>query len=744
MAITVQQGTNPYQENVQGKANEPITIAGLLDRAVQIPGADDLDYSLGAIYDRLEENAPRIAIIGGSADHPAHIPDLETALTAAARIWKLGGVPFYFGVPVVCDATAQSTLGMSYSLQSRNAVAEIVVNQMEAHSYHGAYVIAGCDKTPLAIVGGLAHLDRVRQGRGDAPVFATFHPSHVLRGGTLPPDLTADLETVARRAEAQGYPEIASDLRETMTYILQCTTNSAFRGVLIRARQVGIVSATEQKGYERRLAIHTCDRRGGICAFNGTGNSSRHVVSAFGLTHPAVELLTEPPKATLVNQVAEDLFSIINRPEYSVGNILAANFANGVRAHSATGGSTNLMIHMAAAMIYAGYDVDVWTIDRIRRNPPVPDLFDYSLTQGRDIFVLAQQCSTGAIRGMETVFHELIRQDVPMDIDAPTVTGQTWCHRLADATNLSASGVTDNPIILSQPRRPFSGVDVLQGNFFESAVVKISGMSSEQLAHFDGQVGVVLFFENEEEANAGLLDVDVLERLKEHPALTREMLLALAARASLAIHFPSHESVNFVRVNKVHPEAEATPSLGALRALEREALFERMVKEELLKVVVVISGQGPEAFGMPEMFTPMQHINANRELRKLSVLISDGRYSGVTYGAAIGHVTPEALNGGGIGLLQTGDLLHIQLSKRRIDLIDPQAFMEQPTGRLAPHWEVDLHELRSELGAARRQRILERRRRVAATNRLHDVTNASRGVVPLTIAEEALQGYETP
>ena len=72
--------------------------------------------------------------------------------------------------------------------------------------------------------------------------------------------------------------------------------------------------------------------------------------------------------------------------------------------------------------------------------------------------------------------------------------------------------------------------------------------------------------------------------------------------------------------------------------------------------MVVISGQGPEAFGMPEMFTPMQHINANRALRKLAALISDGRYSGTTCGAAIGHVTPEAINGGCIGLLETGDL----------------------------------------------------------------------------------------
>ena len=59
-------------------------------------------------------------------------------LRAAVRIWENGGVPFYFAIPVVCDGTAQSTMGMSYSLQARNAVAQMVVNQMEGQCYHGA------------------------------------------------------------------------------------------------------------------------------------------------------------------------------------------------------------------------------------------------------------------------------------------------------------------------------------------------------------------------------------------------------------------------------------------------------------------------------------------------------------------------------------------------------------------------------------------------------------------------------
>lgn len=708
----IERGNNPYRDNVQGKANEPITVAGLLARAERALGIG-LDYGLEAIYDRLEANAPRIAIIGGSPDHLAHLFDLEMALAAAARIWQRGGVPFYFSIPVVCDGTAQSTIGMCYSLQSRNAVAEMVVSQMEAHAYHGAYVLSGCDKTPLGIVCSLAYLDRVRQRRGDAPVFATFHPAHVLRGGSVPPDLAADLESVARKAEAHGHPEIADDLRDTLAYPLQCTTNAAYQGVLTRARHAGLIGEAEHKDYERRLAVHTCDAKGGVCAFNGTGNSSRLAVAALGLTHPAVELLTGPAEAKQVNRVVDDLFTFVNKPDYSVGAMVAANFANAVRVHSATGGSTNLMLHLVAAMIYAGYDVDVWTVDRIRRNPPVPDIFDYSLTQRRDIFTLAEQRARGAIRGMETIFYELLNQGIPMALDAPTVAGCAWGERLADTRNLSAAGVAENPIILTQPRRPFSGVDVLRGNFFESAVVKISGMTSEQLAEFDDKVCVVLFFENEEEANVGLLAARLLERLKRCRALTREALLALAAHN------------------------RGGPNPAEVQNLKRGPLFDRLAQEGLVKIAVVISGQGPRAFGMPEMFTPMQHINANRALRRLAVLISDGRYSGVTYGAAIGHVTPEAFDGGGIGLLKTGDLLYLRLSRRRVDLIDPVAFA---AGRLV-RWRGNLAEARRGLGTARRRRMLARQAQIAVTNLLDDVTDAGRGVVPRLVAEKATQSY---
>ncbi|MCY9002335.1 dihydroxy-acid dehydratase [Peribacillus frigoritolerans] len=709
---------NPYRDNVQGKANEPITVAGLLDRSKLTLGTTyeggKPDWTLEEIYMRLERNAPRIAIIGGSSDHPAHIMDYQTSARAAIRIWQNGGVPFHFSTPVMCDGTAQNNQGMSYSLQSRNAVAQMVVNQLEAHSYHGAFVIQGCDKQPLGVVSALAHVDRVRRNRGEAPFFATFAPAHVLEGGSIPADVIEELETLAKNAEGKGAADVAVDLRDTMAYILQCSSNTAFQGVFERAYERGILTKEQHKYFEMRLAVATCDGQGGVCAFNGTGNSSRHLVAGMGLVHPAVELLTDPPTQRQINSVLDSFAGMINEERYGVANIVAANIKNAIRIHSASGGSTNLMMHIVAGMLYAGFNFSLWDLDRIHHSHPIPDLFDYSLTEGRDIYSLAMQCCSGKSRGMETLFHELIENGVPMDQDAPTVAAKTWKERLSITNSLKAVNVKKNQVILSNPRRGFSGVDVLKGNFFESAVVKISGMPTPQLDQFDDKLAFVLYYENEDDANKSLLDSNLLSKIKEQKLFEHNLLL---------------ESL------KYNNESE----WSLLKTATYGELFDRMVEAGTLKIAVIISGQGPVAFGMPEMFTPMQHINANRVMKKIATIISDGRYSGVTYGAAIGHMTPEAYEGGGIGLLKSGDVIHLQLRDRRIDFVDSTKLH---SGKVIHDFADHFKEERQSLAAERKQRMKVRQKMVAASNRMFGHTDAANGVVPIAVIEDAVLDYE--
>lgn len=708
-------GYNPYHEQVQGKANEPITVAALLDEARRTLKASLKTVAMGEIYDRLENNAPRVAIIGGSSDHPAHVTDGETRLRFAAAVWAEGGVPFSFGIPVLCDGTAQSTLGMSYSLASRNLISDMVVNQMEAHSYHSAIVLAGCDKSPFGVLNGLANLDATRLAREDFPLHATFVPAHVLRGGAIPAPLRKELEKLAGAARAKGHESLARDLEETLGYILQCSSNQAFQGILRRAVQLHLLSKADHKRIEKELAIHTCDSKGGICAFYGTGNSSRMVISALGLVHPSVELLTEPPTQEQARAATKGLIACLGKPDFSVSNILSRNIDNAIRVHSSTGGSTNLMKHLVASMLYAGYRFDLWDYQRIRNSHPIPDLFDYSLTEGRDIFALAEQCCEGKIRGVETLYSALVENGVPMTLTAPTVTGALWKDRLANKKGLDPSGVTTNPIILAKPRRAISGVEVLRGNFFESAILKISGFSDQQVREFDEKVFYVLYYENEDEANAGLTDAHLINALRHQKSLSKEALLAMM----------------------VANREEGDPTEAQANLMNRTSLFNMMIDRGLFKVAVVISGQGPEAFGMPEMFTPMHHINTNSQLRRIAILLSDGRFSGVTYGAAIGHITPEAIKGGHILFLRTGDLLRLQLGVKRVELLDPQRMR---SGKLETY-NRSLDRERYVLGAQRMQRMEKRREKISPTNRLEAVTDASQGVVPERIARSATRKH---
>ncbi|RSL33968.1 dihydroxy-acid dehydratase [Salibacterium salarium] len=712
----IENSVNPYRDNVQGKANEPITVAGLLDRSKQMLGntyeGGVPDWTLDAIYDRLEKNAPRIAIIGGSSDHPAHIMDFQTSARAAIRIWQNGGVPFYFSTPVMCDGTAQNNNGMSYSLQSRNAVAQMIVNQLEAHSYHGAFVIQGCDKQPLGVVSGLAHLDRLRQERGEAPFFATFAPAHVLEGGTIPADLVTELEEVSENAVNKGYPDIAEDLHDAMAYILQCSSNTAFQGVLERAVEYGIINKEEHKYFEQRLAVNTCDGSGGICAFNGTGNSSRHIVAGFGLVHPELELLTAAPEQHHINAGIDSLSHIINKPEFGVSKLVGGNIRNAIRIHSASGGSTNLMMHIVSAMLFGGYKFNLWDLDKLHHEYKIPDLFNYSLTEDRDIFQLAMQCCDSDSRGMESLFYELIQNGVPMDVHALTVTGESWADRLDDEESLSADNVKENPIILSKPRRAYSGVDVLKGNFFESAVVKISGMPTPQLDQFDKKAAFVLYFENEEEANRHLLNSSLVDELRDNRTFDEDML----------------------KGQLFHNEPEAYEQY---KDAPYDDLFDYMAQSGALKIAIIIAGQGPEAFGMPEMFTPMQHVNANRKMKKIGTIISDGRYSGVTFGAAIGHMTPEALNGGGILYLNTGDVLYLGLRENVIEFVDKKAFAN---GEIVYSF-AGVKEDRKALAEERLVTIKKRQKIIAASNRMAGHTDAANGVVPYAVSEDAQEDY---
>jgi dihydroxy-acid dehydratase len=105
--------------------------------------------------------------------------------------------------------------------------------------------------------------------------------------------------------------------------------------------------------------------------------------------------------------------------------------------------------------------------------------------------------------------------------------------------------------------------------------------------------------------------------------------------------------------------------------------------------VVVIRYEGPKGGpGMQEMLSPTSLIQG-MGLGEKVVLITDGRFSGATRGGSIGHVSPEAAEGGLIGLVEDGDSIAVDVDKRSIELmVDKDTLSKRKASWKLPHKEV--------------------------------------------------------
>ncbi|NLL77892.1 MAG: dihydroxy-acid dehydratase [Clostridiales bacterium] len=113
------------------------------------------------------------------------------------------------------------------------------------------------------------------------------------------------------------------------------------------------------------------------------------------------------------------------------------------------------------------------------------------------------------------------------------------------------------------------------------------------------------------------------------------------------------------------------------RALLRARPFDS--EEEAIRAVlsheikpgdaVIIRYEGPKGSGMPEMFYTTEAIASDEALGKSIALITDGRFSGASKGPAIGHVSPEAAEGGPIALVEEGDVIQVDIPGRKLEII---------------------------------------------------------------------------
>jgi dihydroxy-acid dehydratase len=134
---------------------------------------------------------------------------------------------------------------------------------------------------------------------------------------------------------------------------------------------------------------------------------------------------------------------------------------------------------------------------------------------------------------------------------------------------------------------------------------------------------------------------------------------------------------------------------GTARCFDSEELAMAAIMEGRIKPgdVVVIRYEGPKGGpGMREMLAPTSAI-MGMGLGDSVALLTDGRFSGGTHGPCIGHISPEAAEGGPIALIEDGDRIRLDIPNRKLDLLVDDATLAQrrtqwscPAPKIATGW----------------------------------------------------------
>jgi putative YjhG/YagF family dehydratase len=359
------------------------------------------------------------------------------------------------------------------------------------------------------------------------------------------------------------------------------------------------------------MGCRACGTPGGGCQFLGTAATSQVVAEAFGLTlpHSALAPSGEPAWLDMARRSAHALLRLSARKIPLAAILTPAALENAMLLHAAFGGSTNLLLHIPAIAHAAGLrrpTIDDW--NRINRS--TPRLVD-ALPNGPRNHPTVQVFMAGGVP--EVMLH--LRQMGLLNLDVLTVTGEKlsaildWWEtsdrrREARARLRESDGVDPDHVIMSADGARAAGLT--------STVVFPSG----NLAPEGSVVKATAI-------DPSVVDADQVYR---HRGPARVFLSEAAA----------------------------------IRAIK--GLTDAPVKAG---DVVVLMGAGPLGTGMEETYqltSALKYVPWGKRV----AIVTDARFSGVSTGACIGHVGPEALAGGPIGKLWDGDIVEIHIDRRAL------------------------------------------------------------------------------
>ena len=355
------------------------------------------------------------------------------------------------------------------------------------------------------------------------------------------------------------------------------------------------------------LGCRACASPGGGCQFLGTAATAQVVGEALGMSlpHSALAPSGQPVWRNMAVQSARAVVALEQRGLKSRDMLTDASIRNAMVVHAAFGGSTNLLLHIPAIAHAAGL-----------KRPTVEDWIDVNRKVPRLVSVLPNG----------PIYHPTIR--VFLAGGVPEVMLHLRRLGLLETSVLTASGQTLGTVLdeweTSERRAKFR--DILRAQ--------------------DGVDPDEVIFSPEQARARGLTSTVIFPRGNLAPEGC--VIKSTALDPSVVDGDGVYRKEGLARV--------FTSEKAAIAAIKQ--------KQIQAGDVLVLTGIGPMGTGMEETYqvtSALKHLPFGKHV----ALITDARFSGVSTGACIGHVGPEALAGGPIGKLRDGDTIRIVIDRNR-------------------------------------------------------------------------------
>ncbi|MFA5115184.1 MAG: dihydroxy-acid dehydratase [Candidatus Omnitrophota bacterium] len=376
---------------------------------------------------------------------PGHIGMRDLERYIERGICYGGGVPFFFGVPGICDGIAMGHLGMCYPLALREIVADSIETVCNAHSLDGIVCLTNCDKITPGMLMGAARLNI---------------PAIIVTAGPM----------LSGRLKAKRKLAFVHDTYEA----------------LARAKR-GDISGEELSCLE----MEACPGAGS-CQGLYTANTMACLIEAMGMSLPGcgTALAVSAKKRRIAQASGERIVELVKKNILPLDIINLKSLQNTIVVDMALGGSSNTVLHLMAIAHEAGINLTLGDFERIsRRTPHITNI------EPAGPYFMEDLEYAGGIPAV------LKRLKAKLN-NTMTLSGR----KVLDIAG--ASEIMDEEVIrpLTRPYHKQGGIAVLYGNLApEGAVVKQAAVSPRMM-RFTGRARV---FNREEEAMRSILNRNI-------------------------------------------------------------------------------------------------------------------------------------------------------------------------------------------------------------------------------------------